>query len=365
MTKLPEARSEEPRASKIIEDLQTELKAYMAEAVRDGVPKETIFRVCAKKARKAREAIQSDELKARLDESTPRYIKTLYEHFSLMYAAAREMVRIYAESKSDEREPVKIEKKTGLLRDGVEIPDVEIYNMEPAARDYFAAYHRQVKDTIKSILADELRPPYDGNVNLRTIAEMTIRYDGQLQMMADLREQGEDLVWIDSHANTSVRCQPFQGRLYSLSGKSGKIDGITYGPLSEATDIPYVTRRGRVYMNGCITGFGCRHKLIPYRKGSKPQVISAETIRKKRAAEEMQRSFERKIRYQKEKAIAIAYLQPKEAAKARAKAKQLTARYDAFSKRNGMPIIRERTRVVFGENIYERNKDRIEPKKKA
>ena len=352
-----EARSNEPRSAEIIENLQTELKVFITESVKDEKPKEYIFRACAAKVRKAREALPDDELKAQLDESAPRYIKTLYEQISRMLEAARAMVRVYAQDREEKGKPVKVE-KTGLLKEGV--PDVELYNMEPAARDYFAAYHRDVKRELNGILSAAIKTEYDGNVNLRTIAELRVRYDEQKRMINSLEEEGEDLVWIDSHANTSKRCQPWQGKLYRLSGRSGTVDGIPFRPLTDATDIPYTTKRGRTYMNGCITGFGCRHKLTPYRKGSKPQKISAETIKKKREAEERQRAMEREIRYQKEKAAVLAAIDPKEATKARAKARALTKSYDAFSKRAGMPIVRERTRVVFGENIYERNKARKE-----
>ena len=111
-----------------------------------------------------------------------------------------------------------------------------------------------------------------------------------------LYESGVDLVWIDTHANCSERCQPWKGKLYSISGKSGVIDGISYQPLSNATDRCDTTKSGKTYINGTLTGFNCRHTTTPYKKGSKPSHIPADVIERQRAIETKQREMERTIR---------------------------------------------------------------------
>ena len=187
-----------------------------------------------------------------------------------------------------------------------------------------------------------------------------MRYQTQTKMISDLSDRGEDLVWILPHANCSRRCEPWQGKLYSLSGRTGKTeDGVPFQPLSNATEIYVETKSGKRYRNGCVTGFGCRHKLDPHRPGKRPAMVPASVIEKQRRAEELQRSFERRIRYQKEKAAILSAFDPDGAKKARAKARQLLSAYEDFSKANGMPTVPTRTRTVPGERIYERSNVRI------
>lgn len=104
---------------------------------------------------------------------------------------------------------------------------------------------------------------------------MAERYNANLKNVMDLSDQGVDLVWITSHANASPRCAPYQGKLYSISGKSGVIDGIRYTPLSEALASPYGDG------NGIISGYNCRHRLVEYFKNSRaPKEYSDKEIKK-------------------------------------------------------------------------------------
>jgi hypothetical protein len=250
---------------------------------------------------------------------------------------------------------IKKVRKDGLPIGGLPLSlDPLAYNMETSAQIDFMTYHRAVKDELERILSAEPRTDYgERNINMRLIAELNVRYDKQITMIKDLGEQGEDLVWIEPHANCSARCEPWQGRLYSISGRLGKTEeGIEYRPLSLATEA--TDKYGR--RNGCVTGYGCRHKLVPYRPGNKPITIPAEVVEKQRKAEERQRALERSIRYQKEKAAAIRAFDPEGAKAARNKARNLTKIYEGFSRANSLPTVPTRTRVTPGENIYERNK---------
>ena len=51
---------------------------------------------------------------------------------------------------------------------------------------------------------------------------MEVRYEANLQDVAKLKEEGVKLVMASSHADASLRCAPYQGKLYSLDGSSGK-----------------------------------------------------------------------------------------------------------------------------------------------
>lgn len=206
----------------------------------------------------------------------------------------------------------------------------------------------------------DIKPDYETNVNLRNVAEMETRLMHQTEMLDDLRERGVRLVWIEAHANCSRRCEKYQGKLYSLDGSTGEIDGIKYLPLEHATKNPadrYTTKAGITYQNGCITGFNCRHRLVPYQKGQKPATIPANVIRRQRALEEEQRRMERDIRRAREATQLLSGIGAGKAYKA-ALARQvaLRERYEEFSRKNHIPFYRERLRVMEGEQMQSTTK---------
>ena len=93
--------------------------------------------------------------------------------------------------------------------------------------------------------------------SLRNRAELEVRYNGHLENIEQLREQGNKLVIASSHADCSERCRPWQNRVYSLDKTTGIApDGRKYVPIEEATDIYYTTKAGKVWKNGLL-GFNC------------------------------------------------------------------------------------------------------------
>lgn len=149
----------------------------------------------------------------------------------------------------------------------------------------------------------------DTGFSLRSIAEMTVRYNHQQDMITNLRADGVDLVYIEPHANCSKRCEKYQvggskhpSGLYSLNGSTGITpeDHVKYVPLEFATNNPddrYVTSKGKIYQNGCILGYNCRHRLIPYKPYTQPIPIPADVIENRREVETNQREMEREIRF--------------------------------------------------------------------
>ncbi|HEY8444630.1 MAG TPA: phage minor capsid protein [Bacilli bacterium] len=63
---------------------------------------------------------------------------------------------------------------------------------------------------------------------------MFVRYQANMEDLEKFANSGVDLVWISSHADASPRCAPYQGKLNSIYGTSGVIDGIKYEPLENA-----------------------------------------------------------------------------------------------------------------------------------
>lgn len=206
-------------------------------------------------------------------------------------------------------------------------------------------YDKRVKMRMK-VLATDPAATTDKNGNqipLRNLAEMQVRYEANQEDIKKLGEDGADLVWTSSHADASPRCSPWQGRLYSISGKSGTIDGIPYTPLNEATD----ANGG----NSIISGYNCRHRLIEYVKGSKaPKEYDSKTIRRENAINNRQRMFEREIRNMKiEERLARADGDKTTAKELRQEWRDKLTEYEAFSQQNQRPFYLWRTRITQEE----------------
>lgn len=189
-----------------------------------------------------------------------------------------------------------------------EYTELSMYKTGLPLDEYHATYMERVNRMYDDLVNDTARQAYNSRVSLRNVAELTVRYEYQADRLRSLRESGVRLVWIVPHANCSARCAPHQGRLYSLDGTSGVQDGIRFEPIERATDIHPVTIKsgpnaGRRVYNGCLTGFGCRHEVRPYKRGYKPETIPASVVERGREVNARQREYERKIRYAKRMAI--------------------------------------------------------------
>lgn len=168
--------------------------------------------------------------------------------------------------------------------------------------------------------------------------EMHKRHEDNVDMVDKLKER-TDLVIVDSHANCSKRCAFWQGKVLSLSNKSGMTeDGKKIYPLKDATDVYVTTKSGRVWKNGLL-GFNCRHKLIPYKPGMRQPTVSEEVRQKQYAIDEQQRLYERQIRSCKAKA---SLLEGADATKYRLKAKELIKEYEGFCVSNGRAFYKSR-----------------------
>ena len=134
------------------------------------------------------------------------------------------------------------------------------YNVRPAT------LVKKRQRALQKILADLARSDglIEKGLSLRNSAEIEARHQVQTERIEELRRKGTRIVWCSSHSDCSRRCEPWQGKLYSLDGTSGTVDGLSYQPLEIATDIYETTRTGKVWKNGLL-GFNCRHYLTPYK----------------------------------------------------------------------------------------------------
>ena len=212
-------------------------------------------------------------------------------------------------------------------------------------------YEKKVKMQIKALASDPANlvridkngKPY--TVNMRNFAEMETRYQANLKDVQRLRDDGVKLVWTSSHADASARCSPYQGRLFSMDGTSGNIDGERYTPLEDALLGP------KGDGNGIINGYNCRHRLIEYRPKSRPpKEYDKETIRRENAINNRQRQYERDIRNTKIEERLLRQSGDTEGANALRQEWQRTERnYQAYSLRNGRAFYDWRTKVTQDE----------------
>lgn len=315
--------------------------------------------------------LTNDELKARCRALFPSYAvklllreRALVRTYALWYGyalAARSLNKRGGRAVFDRANKAisPTLRKTPLFKAVItSIPD-KAYNWAVPLEQWERSYTKTINRIMVDLVYSDAKEDYTTNVNLRNIAEMTVRYERQLDRLEELKADGVKLVWIEPHANCSERCEKYQGKLYSLDGSTGKIDGIDYRPLEYATNNPvdrYVTRAGKVYQNGCITGFNCRHQLIPYEEGNRPMPIPADVIARRRAIEQRQREMERDIRAQKRKAVLMRNVSPEAYNKAREKASRMTELYEEYSRKNDAAFSRERTSIftdALGKVLYE------------
>ncbi len=204
-------------------------------------------------------------------------------------------------------------------------------------------YPKELKKRIGGLSRTQTVASETGNkpISLWQKAELDLRYENQVNMIDNLREQGVRLAWTSSHPDCSKRCEKWQGKLFDLvadhSDLSGhrmnyKVDGNTVYCFKEV--ISKVDKYG--YMNNIIVGFNCRHKLKPYQPGSvAPREFTKDQVRKQREINQTLRRLEREIRYYKQQGLLYNGIDKGLADKCKAKAKKLTEQYKSFANRNG------------------------------
>ena len=219
------------------------------------------------------------------------------------------------------------------------------YNRAVPNNVYNAEYEKEVIRRTNKLLDSTAKVDYSEYSSLRASVERQIRWEYHEKNLQDLKEKGTKFVWIDSHANCSERCREWQGRLYSLNKTIGEVDGINYIPLENATDIYTTTKAGKTYKNGCISGFGCRHKLVAYRQGFKPQTIPASVTKKQYAIDRKMRELERKVRLYESRALGYKGFAPKLYHISKMERNKAMQEYIDFAEKNNVPYYPSRVDI--------------------
>lgn len=329
----------------LIEEAQSEIKLI----VTDGVMRQFNFKAIDLKVQarieKLVKELESEQLKIRCRIDLIRFANRIYLMLRPLFTNI-DLAVLIAIRKVENKEATLKEIKTAEKYLKYDVP-TKVFERAVPLDIYAKDYLKLVEQRLQDIAILEPKPDYDSPVSLRNIAEMQVRQERHEEELAKLIGKGVDLVWIVPHTNCSKRCEKWQGKLYSISGRYGSIDGIDYQPLSNATDNYETTKRGKVYKNGCISGFNCRHKLREYQQGNKPVEIPASVVNKERKINDTQRYLERGVRNWKDRALlAKAERNTKQYVYCKQKAKEWENRYIEYSMKNEVAYYPSRTKII-------------------
>lgn len=326
----------------VIQDCETDIKILILDSVLKGENYGIINKKVMALINRAVKELESETLKVMTKNTLSQYASRIYLEWLYIFGTRSAGIALISlMSKKGINAPVKVVDRLSTLPANVSTDKDSFlpYNRGVANNTFYKSYEKDVQARINKVLDSFARPDYSDRYSLRASAEREIRQEWHDQELKDLKDKGVKLVWIDSHANCSERCEPWQNRLYSLDGTSGEIDGIKYVPLEEATDIYTYTKAGKSYKNGCISGFGCRHRLVPYKNGFRPQAIPREVIDKQRGIEQRQREMERNVRIYTTRALGYREIgNTKAYSHYKNLATNWTIKYKEFSRENNVPF---------------------------
>lgn len=326
----------------LVADAETDLKLLIRDCVLRGETLPQINNKVTAFIREVVDELESEAIKEKVKQSFPMFATRLYYKWLTVFGTQAMAVAFLAALKSQKTSiPKQVEEVLKAIPKQRELSvyapslDAQAYNRATPNAMYNLDYEKEIQKRINEIADMTAKTDYASRYSLRASVEMQVRDEHNQKQIQDLKNKGERLAWIDTHANCSERCQPWQGKLYSLDGLSGMQDGVSYQPLENATEI--YDKYG--YKNGCLSGFNCRHRLLPYRKGFRPIAIPESVIQKQRELEQQQRYMERTIRrYESRALMSRAENQTKAYKHFKGLAQKWTKRYEDFSKKNNIPF---------------------------
>ena len=336
----------------LVQDAETDIKTLTLESVRRGEDWGTTNKKIMRLINETINALETEGLKDTTNRSLMAFASRIYLKWLNIYGNKEQgEIMLLLLDKKGVKTPQEIKNNLSNL------PFRFDYNRAVPNDAYNLDYEKEIIKRVNNALLVNAKDDYSSRYSLRASIEREVRAEWQQKQIDDVKAKGIDLVWIDTHANCSERCQEWQGKLYSISGKSGTIDGISYQPLSNATDRYETTKAGKTYKNGTLSGFNCRHKIKPYTKGSQPNYIPSEVIDKQRELDLKQREYERTIRkyeslafgWGKNKVIAQTKQEKQSATKLYNHYNDLVKKWEndyySFSKKNNLPVFPSRLKI--------------------
>lgn len=186
-------------------------------------------------------------------------------------------------------------------------------------------YNKLVQDAIKKMV-DEVPNSTDKGGSLRSRAELKVRHESHEANLAALEQENVDLVIVSVHQDCSDRCAPYQGKIYSLKGKTKG-----YKKLSE------VIGKNKLF------GYNCRHSIKAFTSETQPTYVSSATRNKENEITKKQREFERKLRAQEQEAAMLLNVNKVKAATILKERTKLYEEYQRFSHKNNRAFYPNRT----------------------
>ena len=234
-----------------------------------------------------------------VDKKIPADLHDRDQYLRGLQASSQYMVREYYEKPQAAFTEVR-EKILGSVTKDIKAPKVEnpkqVLDLIDSKKLWSEAkgypnvvnYPTEVKLKLNQLAQQPMvtREPGKKPITLWQKAELDVRYESNMQDIQDLRVQGVNYAWLSSHPNCSKRCAAWQGKLVALEGHAPspqtvvdhksfnytksryfmhKVDGI---PVYSLSDIMATVDDKYGYHNNIISGFNCRHHLIPYTPGS-------------------------------------------------------------------------------------------------
>lgn len=370
-----EARKSNPDWDKeVAQDIKAWSKLYIFDAVLSKREYKAIIEAVGKRIDAFTSLIEQKEIRDGRRAELYEYANALYKWATEHFGRFTPYLLGLALTKNPKPAEIKILQKntaavmvdfgdTPLPRISIPAQRGEGYTTAVGGNMYYREMQKLVRSQLNEYAKSDPKPRYYANVNPRNIAEMSVRFEAYKSKKQSLIDKGVRFVYVPPHSNCSKRCQPLQGKVYSLDGTSGTIDGRRFIPIEDAAEnITYKSERtGRTYYNGLFS-YNCRHTLDAYERGMNIERIPDGVIEKTREAEMQQREMERHYRSlrEKEELYRIVYKHSgneeihKEATAIRAEAAELRKKYVAFSKKSGLAYLPNRLQIMEGENRYVR-----------
>ncbi|MBD5104471.1 MAG: hypothetical protein HDT47_06375 [Ruminococcaceae bacterium] len=166
---------------------------------------------------------------------------------------------------------------------------------------------------------------------------------------ASLDELGQDIILVSSHSGSRPLCAPYQGKLYSRSGKSGTITDAkgktyTYTPLS---DTSFGEAAG-------LFGINCGHRMRGVSDGTfinREKEFDGEETSEEYKKVQQQRALEREVRKKKTEANMLEAAGEKDAARdLRRLAADEDRKLRAYCEKEGLYYRRDRAEVYGYKN---------------
>ena len=232
--------------AKAITDCQSEIKALVNRLYLQGRPQAFIENEVRKVIKKYGVRLSNKELQELMPKSMWNLYKQtlllLFTTFGLNGKQTYERIQVAQTIASGER-----------VYKGMDMPLIaQRYGIPNGI--YAKDYMQKVNEVYTRLAKNDALDPDDisGRNSLRNRAEMEVRYEYHQNEIQSFKDAGTKLVVCSTHADCSDRCFPWQGKVYSLDGTSGKTeDGRSYVPLETATDIYYTTKAGKTYKTVC------------------------------------------------------------------------------------------------------------------